>query len=276
METKRLYTNATITIYGAVCAVLVANHIINQLSPWGHPSLVPGFNVMAGLCYPILCLWLGLLIRAWHKDPKWWIQLIVGAISLYFLYRYRHFAEIFWNRSYLYITMIGIGYLIPPKVLISSAENKGWISLVMIALSAFCYTALTVVKNRLLWGPIIPGHPDMELMMETVLVNAEPLMVIIFAFFVVQFSFSQISTTIGRNKWIRWTIFGLCAYLFFLVSFSALQYGSFYMISYVKYSPLLHLLVQPITVYLVYGIYRKRNEGKGDGESLSWKECFTL
>ena len=70
--TKQLYTNASIVIGGAVCAVMMANHFINQMSYYGQPSVVPGFRIMSYLCYPLLYYWAGMLLRAWKKDPEWW------------------------------------------------------------------------------------------------------------------------------------------------------------------------------------------------------------
>ena len=85
----------------------------------------------------------------------------------------------------------------------------------MILLSVFCYTAQTTVKNRLLWGAVIPEHPDMEIMMETILVNAEPLMVIITTYFVAQFAFSEVGQMLGSQVWFRGIVAVPCLYAFF-------------------------------------------------------------
>lgn len=85
----------------------------------------------------------------------------------------------------------------------------------MILLSVFCYTALTTAKNRLLWGAVIPEHPDMEIMMETILINAEPLMVIITTYFVAQFAFSEVGQMLGSQVWFRGIVAVPCLYAFF-------------------------------------------------------------
>lgn len=274
--TKQQYTNASVIIGGAVCAVMMANHFINQMSFYGQPSAVPGFRILSYLCYPLLYYWVGMLLRAWKKDPKWWIQVIVAGISLYCFYRYRHFAENWHYTSYLFFTMAGIGYLIPPKVYQNSSNNKGWISLVMAAITAFCYTAMTTVKDRLLWGPIIPEHPDMELMMETILVNAEPLMVFIMTYSVVQFSFSQVAQELGSQCWFRSIVAVPCVYMFF-ASFFRMITRMIILIDSIRFVSLEWFIVQPITVYLVIIISRLIKERRKDKEERrDWKELAKI
>ena len=151
-SSKVLYTNASVIIGGAICTVLMANNIIGRMSDWDQPSVFPGFRIMCGLCFPILYFWVGTLLRSWIKDPKWWFKILIAVASIYSMYFYRHYAENWGYADALYLSMAGIGYLIPPKILYSSFQNNGWLSLVMILLSVFCYTALTTAKNRLLWG----------------------------------------------------------------------------------------------------------------------------
>lgn len=49
---KTLYTNASVIIGGAVCAVLMANSLFGRMSDWNEPSVFPGFRIMCGLCFP--------------------------------------------------------------------------------------------------------------------------------------------------------------------------------------------------------------------------------
>lgn len=214
-SSKVLYTNASVIIGGAICTVLMANNIIGRMSDWDQPSVFPGFRIMCGLCFPILYFWVGTLLRSWIKDPKWWFKILIAVASIYSMYFYRHYAENWGYADALYLAMAGIGYLIPPKILYSSFQNNGWLSLVMILLSVFCYTALTTAKNRLLWGAVIPEHPDMEIMMETILINAEPLMVIITTYFVAQFAFSEVGQMLGSQVWFRGIVAVPCLYAFF-------------------------------------------------------------
>ena len=275
---KTLYTNASVIIGGAVCAVLMANSLFGRMSDWNEPSVFPGFRIMCGLCFPILYFWVGMLLRRKIQKPKWWFQVLLAGVAVFCLYRYRHFAENWGYADALYIATALIGFIIPPKILLSAAQNKGWISLILICLCAFCYTALTTVKDRLLWGPIVPEHPDMELMMETILVNAEPLMVIITIYFVAQFAFSEVAQRLGSQTWFRGIVAVPCIYCFlgyFSRLFTMRMFGL--AINYVFYSPLMWFIVQPITIYLIVfcsKLIKERRKSKE--ERRTWKELAKL
>lgn len=275
---KELYTNASVIIGGAVCTVLMANNIIGRMSDWDQPSVFPGFRIMCGLCFPILYFWVGTLLRTWIKGPKWWFQILLAAASISCMYFYRHYAENWGYADALYLSMAGIGFLIPPKILLSSSQNRGWLSLVMILLSVFCYTALTTVKDRLLWGPVIPEHPDMELMMETILVNAEPLMVIIAIYFVARFAFSEVGQKLGSLAWFRWVVAVPCTYVFLGYLSRLFTMRMFFFANHwVYYSPIMWFIVQPVTIYLVVFLYRLiRERRKMKEERVSWKELAKL
>ena len=84
----------------------------------------------------------------------------------------------------------------------------------MVAISAFCYTALAVALQRLLKGPLMPGHEDMQQMLVTILTAAEPMMVMIVAYFAVQFIFSRIAQNLGGKNWFIWVVTVPCIYTF--------------------------------------------------------------
>ena len=270
-----LYTRASIVVFGGVCAVLMANHISNLSYNETRHALIPGFKFMAGLCYPILYFWVGLLLRTWKKNPKWWVQLIIFGISMYCLYFYRHFAENrWWYTGYLVITMAGLGFLVPPRVYVSFRHNKGWITALLLLASIFCYTTISTVKDRLLWGPLMkPEFSDMERMLEYILVNAEPLMAIVVTYFVVQFAFSKIAQYLGSQSWFRGIVAVPCIYTFF----GALEYFviSIDHLSFFHYIPLKYFIVQPITIYLIIVGYRYIRElRKKKEDRMSWKVIF--
>lgn len=258
METnKSLYINASVIIGGALCAVLMMNNILGLMSNGSESSVFPGFGVMAGLCYPILYCWVGMLLRFWKQNPKWWIQLIILGISIFCLYRYWHAADNWRFVGFLYFAMAGIGYLIPTKALVDSSRNRGWISLIMIAITAFCYTALTTAKNRLLWGRLMPEHEDMELMLETLLVIAEPLMLMVVAYFVGQFGFSRIAHDLGSKSWFRGIAAVPCIYTFIGSFIRLFSMGTFFMTSHMFYAPILWFIVQPISIWLAFFLPKK-------------------
>lgn len=233
------FFNASVVTGGTVCAVMAVNDVL------GH---VPGLGLMCGLCFPILSFWVGTLLRKRVMELRRWLCILLAAAALFFLYRYRHFAENGEYSACLYLAMGIAGFLLPTKALLSSRQDRGWIPLGMAALAVFCYTAVAVVKNRLLWGPLMPDYPDMELMMETLLVNAEPLMAVIAIFFVMRFSFSQLAQGLGSKGWFRVLAAIPCIYAFAL---SIIGLAGMRLYFFAGFTPLMCFAVQPVTVWLV-------------------------
>ena len=126
----------------------------------------------------------------------------------------------------------------------------------MVAISAFCYTALAVALQRLLKGPLMPGHEDMQQMLVTILTVAEPMMVMIVAYFAVQFSFSRIAQNLGGKNWFIWIVAVPCIYTFICSVASLFPVRRFIMIDYMYYNPVLWFAVQPVTVYLTITLFR--------------------
>lgn len=276
-DTRSLYTRASFVVFGGVCAVLMANQLLLHMTNWDEPPVFPGFRFMAQLCYPILYFWGGLLLRAWKPNPKWWVQLIVLLVSVFFMYCYLHRISEWWFVGHLYLALAGIGYLIPTKIYLGYVRNQGWISIVMLLLSIFCYTAIEVVKNRLFWRPIIPEHPDMALMMKTILGYANPMMTIVVIYFVVQLAFSQESQYLGSQSWFRGTVAVPCIFMFLGEMFELQYWHHFYKISHAMYSPFLRFIVQPITIYLIIVVCRCIRElRKKKEDRMSWKEMLRL
>lgn len=70
MNDTKQYENASLIVCGAMCAILMVNNLVGKMSSWNEPSVIPGFWAMAGLCYPLLYCWLGVLLRAWKPEPE--------------------------------------------------------------------------------------------------------------------------------------------------------------------------------------------------------------
>ena len=268
-----MYVNASVIICGGVCLVRAITHFMLRASDWSE-SAIPGLVFMSDLCYPLLFTWIGLLLRGWKPESKWWVQLAVLLIAIYGLCRYCDWTADHWQIVHLDFAMIAMGYLIPPESLKLEGEKTGWLSLIMLMLSVFCYTAVSVAKQRLQWGDLMPEHQDMEKLLEALLWVAEPLLGLISAYFVIQFSFSSTAQNLGGQQWIRVLVAAVCGLSFiWAIQFFFMMFHRWtYMANYVYYSPILSLLVQPISVYLIIAVYRRAKSRK----TLSWKECFKL
>ena len=175
--------------------------------------------------------------------------------------------------------MIGVGYLITPADLTLETQKKGWGSLSLLLFTVFSYTAVVVVKQRLLWGNLMLEHTDMEQLLEALTTVTEPLLCILSACLIIQFSFSSIAQKLGTHKWVRVIAVVACTVsllftLRFCLLFTALHWN--YMIAWVYYNPLFMLAVQPVNVYLYIVIYRRLFLKNDNGEKLTWKESFKL
>ena len=272
-KAKSMYVNASVIICGGVCLVWAITHFMLKSSDWSEPA-IPGLVFMSDLCYPLLFTWIGLLLRGWKPESKWWVKLAVLLIAIYGLCRYCDWTADYWHIVHLDFVMIALGYLIPPESLKLEGEKTGWLSLIMLMLSVFCYTAVSVAKQRLQWGDLMPEHQDMEKLLEALLWVAESLLGLISAYFVIQFSFSSTAQNLGGQQWIRVLVAAVCGLSFiWAIQFFFMMFHRWtYMANYVYYSPILSLLVQPISVYLMIAVYRRAKSRK----TLSWKECFKL
>ena len=276
-KTKQQYINASVIICGAVCLVRVIAHDLFQSSDW-NDSVVPGVYSMVGLCYPVLFAWVGLLLRQWLPIPKWWIKLLITALCAYCLIRYCDWNAEHWYAAHLYIVMAGVGYLISPADLSLENQKTGWGSLSLGLFSVFSFTAVAVIKQRLLWGDLIPEHTDMEQLLEALARVTEPLLCIISAWFILHFSFSSIAQKISAKKWVLIISGAACVlslYIALRFCLSFIPRGDV-MMAWVYYNPLLMLAVQPVNVYLYIVIYRKLFRRNENNEKLSWKEAFTI
>lgn len=277
IKTKSMYANASVIICGGVCLVRVITQIMLKASDWSDPA-IPGLVFMSDLCYPILFAWIGMLLRGWKPESQWSVQLVVLFAAFYGLYRYCDWTADHWHIVHFNFALMALGYLIPPRSLKLEGEKAGWSSLIMLILSVFCFTAVSVAKQRLLWGDLMPEHQDMEKLIEALLWMAEPLLGLISAYFVTLFAFSSTAQDLGSLRWIRLFVVLVCILSFILaIKFLLMLFHCWvYMAGYVYYSPLLSVLIQPVAVYLIIAVYRKSFKRAETGEKLSWKEAFKL
>lgn len=265
------YKNASYTLSGFSCLVLFLNSLFWRMGDTGH-SLVPGFSYAAGLAYPILSAWVGILLRAKFNTSKWWIRGIVLCSALVLVFFYRQTMEN-WSWEYeslLCLSLVLFGYLNPSKELEKMSDNQGWNDLVLAVISIFCYTAIAVVRQRILWGQVIPEHTDMEKLLECLLGNTEPLLAFVAVYFVIHFSFSKIGLAIGSQSWARGILWIPCVFVFIWVFVNTIvQYH------YTRFYSLIMILVQPLFVYLVIVAARSIKKWMGKSQ-LTWKEVFSI
>lgn len=111
--------------------------------------------------------------------------------------------------------------------------------------------------QRLQKGPLMPEHEDMQEMLATIFMIAEPLMAITVAYFVVQFSFSRIAQDLGSRSWFIGVVAVTCIYTFIVSVLRLLPPRWTFCEDSMFYSPVLWLIVQPVTVYLAISLFRR-------------------
>ena len=237
---KMQYENALVLLAGASCTGIW----LSGSKAW----------FVGGLAYSVLCLWIGLLLSSVRKKDRWWLTVMIALATLWCLYKARHYENPYWGHyPYHQLMLIGAGMLWPRQWLERSGKDKGWEALVMLLLTIFCYTALFVVRSRLLWGGMMPEHRDMQVLMRDLLRNTEPLMTLLVGYFAVGFAFSEWGQWLGSRPWFRGFVLvsAVLAFLYAVSDIHLFNSGYWARLSRLK------LMVQPVTVWLLVSLGRR-------------------
>lgn len=246
---KVQYENAWVLMAGVACTGIW----LNQILAWcDYP--IPGIAYVFGLGYALLSLWAGLLVSSKMKKRRCWVTVMIALATLWFLYKALHDENPYWGH-YLYCQMmlIGVGMLWPRQWLERGGKDKGWETLVMLLLTTFCYTALFVVRRRLLWGGMMPEHRDMQVLMRDLLRNTEPLMTLLVGYFAVGFAFSEWGQWLGSRPWFR----GFVLIPTVMAFLGAVSHIRPYYMGYWTLLLWLTLMVQPVTVWMFVSVGRR-------------------
>ena len=272
------FKSASFVMCGATSALLAVHCILDVIAPYHELAFVPGFCYLLGICWPILFLWAGMLLRRRWPSLRWWIQLPVMAVALFCLCIYIHNEwKTYWDLPYLYIAVFGAGFLIHPESLEKRGQENGWIPLAFLLVSVFCYTAVAVIRIKVMaTRPFATQFKDMEDQVLWLLNTTEPLILFVALFFVAYFSFSKNGLWLGGRKWFRIAAV-VCAALVFLGQL----FGS--LVQRVHFSifcrtAILRFLVLPATIYLLVIIVRttKKIFRKGEMKEIAWKDVFKI
>ena len=236
---------------GATCIVLVLNHLAYVFTNYTS-SLMPGWDYLSTACYPIIFLWVGLLLRCRFNKPRLVVRYGILVATLVLLYWYGMAPQgTGWllRSTYLDLVFTGVGYLVPLGMLEEAGRRKGWEYLLMLLVSVVCYTSISVLASRLRVGEMTPKFKDMESLVRSLSFQAEYLVLFLTLYFVLMFSFSQVGQWIGGQKWFRIPAI-VAAVLSFLVALGnivihpTLRFG------------IARFIVQPVFVWLVVVLVR--------------------
>ena len=255
---KEKYLNASFLLAGAACLAMVVNHLGYAFADGFLISALPGWRFLTSLSAPLLAGWVGLLLRYRYPNPRkrGYAVITVGILALFCLCL--HFLRVGSLRATspcILLAMTGLGYLIPPAWLEEAGKRKGAEYIVLLPLAVFCYTASSVVSERIGVGALPPEFHEMEWLMTGLMHLVEPFLLLIVFYFSVMFSFSAYGLHLGETNWLRGLAIGAAAYTF-LQSLANLRWGFF------THWTFLLLLIQPVTVWLVIllrRVIRRRN-----------------
>lgn len=264
------FKNASFLMCGTACTLFVIYHLLNRVLPYEEFPAIPGFGHTLGLCWGALFLWAGMLVRRRWPSLRWWVQLPVLALALFCLYKYRHDVWITYRSlPYLYLSVFGAGFLVPPEAAGREGERSGWLDLALLLVSAFCYTAVSVVQGRFQsTSPFMPQFKDMERLLVWLMNTAMPLVLFIAMYFAVRFSFSREGQWLGRQDW-----FKVVSCASFVIAFLACLSRYWF-----PWTDLLRFLVQPATIYLITIAVRtvRKLTSRGEWSRTPWKEIFKI
>ena len=264
------FKNASFLMCGTACTLFIINHLMCRILPDEVLPAIPGFGYTLGLCWGALFLWAGMLLRRRWPSLRWWIQLPVLALALFCLYKYRHDVCITYRSlPYLYLSVFGAGFLVPPEALERDDKKSGWMDLILLFVSAFCYTAVAVVRERFQsTSAFMPQFKDMERLLVWLMNNTEPLLLFIALYFAVRFSFSKEGQWLGSREW-----FKVVSCASFVIAFMACLSRYWF-----HWTDSLRIYVQPATVYLLTVLIRaaKKLAGRGDWPGKSWKDILMV
>ena len=267
------FKNASVVLTGGACMVILVNLLVSHASNYDQP-LVPGWPNLSGLGIPMLSFWLGLLLRRKSRPRPWLLTAVILSVLLC-LYGYLHELDFRWESlTFLYLAAAGAGYLAPPRLASDAGKTDGWVFLVLLLFSAFCFTAMAVVLGRLRWilGSYLPEHQEMVRLMTALAQSAEPFIMVIFLYFSLIFSFSRTGQWLGRRAWFR-GIVSVPVLVTFIASVANLP--GYYYPGYTS-AGWIRLLVQPLTIYMAVILRRTLRKIIGKKKGVSWKEIFSI
>ena len=264
------FKNASFLMCGTACTLFVISHLLYRILPYEQYPVIPGFDYTLGLCWGVLFLWAGMLLRRRWPSLRWWFQFTVVTLALFCLFKYRQDVWITYRSlPYLYLSLFGTGFLIPPVVLDREEKKSGWLDLTLLLVSAFCYTAVAVVQGRFqTTEPFMPQFKDMERLVVWLMNNTMPLILFIAMYFAVRFSFSREGQWLGGQKW-----FKVISCVSFVFAFLASLFRYWF-----PWTDLLRFLVQPATIYMLVVLRRSivKLFKKGEQEYPTWKDILNI
>ena len=247
--------NASVFLAGGTSLVLVLARII---SPYYDLLPIRGSWMIKLLVTPVLCLWCGMLLHySLRGKARTWgtvVASLLAAVMLYFTRLTVDSAGMDGAAAYFLFSFF-LGLALPWDPIRKNGDHMGAKSAVLCILTALGYTALQLVWQRLIIGPVmVPECEDMRQFLLVLATNMLPLAMVPPLLFATEFSFSKAGQWLGSRKWFLWMAVA-AALISFLGAWFHRPWGIALDLSW-ETARLIQLLVQPISVYLVVALVR--------------------
>ena len=270
--------NASVVLAGGACLIPVLTRVF---SPFYDLMPVRGAWNANLLVAPMLSLWCGMLLHyRFGGKARIWVRVFAAAIAAVMFYFSRHSVNApgtYGAAAYLLLSFF-LGLALPWDHIRENGDHVGAKSAVLLIMTVLSYTALQVVWQRLIIGPVmVPECDDMRQFLLILTTNILPLAMIPPLVMAVEFSFSKAGQWLGSHKWFLWLTVIPALYCFLAAWFR--RPNCFHLAVYSwDTERLIRLLIEPISVYLMIVIWRlavKLVKGSKQN-SLSWKDVFSI
>jgi len=264
---KHTIKSASFVLAGGACLLAILVQLFSQ----DGIVTIRGIRLLNGLVTPVMCFWLGMLIRWKVRKPNSWILGIAGALMfLSYFYGSYAIANYSWiDIFYQWWGLILLGFILPWDYLYDRRDPEGIKSGIVLLLSALVFCTIDLVNERMRIVAMPTPLDDLGALLATVTLNVLPFVTILVVYFAAEFSFSKAGQWLGSRKWFRIICWIAAAILFIHIAISLPG-----MHRDILAWRLTQYAVLPITVYLIIVICRIiRKLSKKD---KTWKEVFAI
>ena len=246
---KQTFKSASFVMAGGACLIGLIGHYLRI----DGPLHVRGIQFLTSLVIPVLCFWVGMLIRYKVGKPKWWLLALAAVLAGVSFYFSRHTVNnLSWVEiRFLWYFLILAGFLLPWEYLYERRDREGIKSFILLVITALLYGVFELYWNRVSPYCMKPEHEDMATLLMVVTTNVIPLAVLLPVFFAAEFSLSNPAQWLGGQKWFRWIV-GIAAVVNFIGALPGLRFsfGVYDMPHWIMF------FVQPFTIFLIVVICR--------------------
>ena len=251
------YKSASYTMAGTACTVVIINLVLSHLGSEGH-SLLPGFSFAAGLATPVLCTWLGIIIKHWKGLYKPWLIIPLSIIALALICVIATEANFFSPKKYMMecLAMMIMGYIIPEKHLEALSKKEMRIPSILLCMSSLLiYTCISVARNRIFLLHPVLEYADMKELALSLLLIGETVTAFVAVYLIIAVSFSSAGLAFGSTKWVRVSLGVFCIFAFIRAVVNACI-GS---VGHTVF--LVQVISNPVFIYLVLWLSKHLKKG---------------